>query len=782
MGTASYRQFSLLASPSFAKNGSAVSPSSEAAERDGAQVVTGRRSRKRHRPICALRWRRLVFEHYEPRTLLSVLTNTGTAADVVYTLPATANQVFLEDDGTSGNSMLQLRSANGTFDTTVFANPGSSLTINRGNASDTITISALPDFNASLKIGGIGSEFGTVTFAGGLTLAVNKNLAANATGTINLPNTTSDLAVSGAGTVSLTTARDISLSTGSSIASASGTITLSANQQATSTSGRFAGISVYEATITSSGGAVNLSGRGGIDDSGYNVGVYIYSKNAKVSGGSAGTAINIQGSGGAGYDGNNHGVYIVEAPVTSTGSGAVVVSGTGGNGSYDASTGVYMDFGASLRSGAGNLNVTGVGGVHGAGSTGGIGILVRSGSIINSNGGNVWLTGTGAGPAANGDGVSLFSCEVSAGGSGTLTIDGAATGDFSYGLELGFDVTVKTSNNSPITLISDCMSLDYEGISAGTGTGTVTLRPKTAKTPIAFGGDDIRGISPTLGIQDYELNSITAGTINIGDANSGAITMTGFVDRAVGATTTFNLTTAINNNITFNSLIAFNAANGRVNLFTNPAGSGAITSQYGFLGVTAANVSLTAGSGGIGVSGIALLVSATNLNAATGGNGNQYLQTSVSTTIDATGLSAGAGTIELDGGTFTLGGSNRINDNARLNVNGATFAMGASNEIVAGLTLANGSITSTTGILTSTSTYQTQRGSISATLAGSVGLTQSTSGATTLTRTNSYSGDTTISGGTLKFGANNVISDGAGKGNVVFNPVSGTATLRSRRV
>src|SRR4051794_25725721 len=76
----------------------------------GGRNVARSRRRKQKRLYCALRWRRLTFEHYESRVLLAVLSNTGTATDVVYTLPATANQVFLEDDGTSGNGMLQLRS------------------------------------------------------------------------------------------------------------------------------------------------------------------------------------------------------------------------------------------------------------------------------------------------------------------------------------------------------------------------------------------------------------------------------------------------------------------------------------------------------------------------------------------------------------------------------------------------------------------------------------------------------------------------------------------------
>src|SRR5205807_548996 len=161
---------------------------------------------------------------------------------------------------------------------------------------------------------------------------------------------------------------------------------------------------------------------------------------------------------------------------------------------------------------------------------------------------------------------------------------------------------------------------------------------------------------------DSELDLITAGTINIGDANSGPVTVSAAIDRAAGSTTAINLTTGGNNSINFTGPGSLDAKNGNVTLLTNSSGTGAITSGTAAIDLTGANVSLTAGSGGIGAGGNPLIVSATNLNATTGGNGNQFLSVSGSTTIDATGLSAGAGTIEFDAGTFTLGGPNRVND------------------------------------------------------------------------------------------------------------------------
>jgi autotransporter-associated beta strand protein/VCBS repeat-containing protein len=322
------------------------------------------------------------------------------------------------------------------------------------------------------------------------------------------------------------------------------------------------------------------------------------------------------------------------------------------------------------------------------------------------------------------------------------------------------------------------MSL-FGGVSIdGSASGSVSLHPLTTGKAIILGPtSDTVGTGP-LALSDTELDAISAGTINIGDANTGPILIAATINRAAGSTTAINLTTGTNNNIAFTGNGKLDAANGNVTLLTNSSGTGAITSGTAAIDVSGASVSLTAGSGGIGASGNPLVVSATNLNATTGGNGNQFLSASGSTTIDATGLSAGTGTIELDAGTFTLGGSNRISDSTKLNVNGATFAIGANSETVGGLTLTSGSVTGTTGILTSTTTYQTQSGSISAILAGSVGLTQSTTGTTTLSGANTFSGNTTISNGTLKLGAADVIPDGTGNGNVVMNSGGGnTATL-----
>src|SRR5262249_2082510 len=114
---------------------------------------------------------------YTYSNLSPVLVNAGTPTDVVFNLPTGDgdNQAILEASPPAGES--QIRSGNGTFETTTFANPTTSLTINTGDDGETVTI-ATPDsaFAAPVTVnGGTGNDTFNVTPSANFAVTVNGN-------------------------------------------------------------------------------------------------------------------------------------------------------------------------------------------------------------------------------------------------------------------------------------------------------------------------------------------------------------------------------------------------------------------------------------------------------------------------------------------------------------------------------------------------------------------------------------------------------------------------------
>jgi len=120
-----------------------------------------------------------------------------------------------------------------------------------------------------------------------------------------------------------------------------------------------------------------------------------------------------------------------------------------------------------------------------------------------------------------------------------------------------------------------------------------------------------------------------------------------------------------------------------------------------------------------------------------------------SSKVDITGpLSAGVDTVHLLGGKFSLSASDLIADSSRVAIHGGTFDLGSRNETAAGISLISGQI-SGIGVLTSTTAFEVASGSISAKLAGTVGLNKATGGTVSLTAENTFAGPTVIAGGVL---------------------------------
>ena len=152
-----------------------------------------------------------------------------------------------------------------------------------------------------------------------------------------------------------------------------------------------------------------------------------------------------------------------------------------------------------------------------------------------------------------------------------------------------------------------------------------------------------------------------------------------------------------------------------------------------------------------GGSGFGLTVAGTGTVLLTGANtytGNTAVNSGTLQLNHAAGAAL-AGNLTVGGGTVTLLQSNQLASTKSVAVSSGTLNIGAFNNTVSGVTLTGGTISSTTGVLTSSSAYNVQAGTISARLGGTVGLNKTSAGTVTLSGANTFTGTTTVSAGTL---------------------------------
>lgn len=87
--------------------------------------------------ILQLDGRTIHYTGLEPVDLSDVIV-----ADWVFQMPNRSDRAVLEDAGDPDDGLMQLRSLNGTFESTLFRIPTSSLTINAGGGNDTVTVAS----------------------------------------------------------------------------------------------------------------------------------------------------------------------------------------------------------------------------------------------------------------------------------------------------------------------------------------------------------------------------------------------------------------------------------------------------------------------------------------------------------------------------------------------------------------------------------------------------------------------------------------------------------------
>ncbi|MEQ1858792.1 MAG: autotransporter-associated beta strand repeat-containing protein [Chthoniobacteraceae bacterium] len=609
---------------------------------------------------------------------ISVLGDQGATSEIetlIFTV--NAGELHIVDPThpiTAGPGFIQSGANEVTIALTLFTG---NLTVDTGTGADTLA------FSSDLNLPGDGTlASGAITFNNSITLATDKTLTVSATDTISLPNTGSDLATSGAGAMSLTTLKNISLASGASITTVNGDLTLSANAAGTTT-GNFSGVDVNAGLVQATGtGVVSVTGRGG-DTGMRNVGVHVQA-GGDIIGGTTGTTI-VNGTGGPGNVIANEGIRLTDSgsSITSGGANVSVTGQAGGSGTAGSNYGVNVYLGALLSAGgSGNVTVMGTGAANLGSDNYGVN-LQSSGSQITSSGGNVSVTGVSGGTGSGGAaaGISIDSGTVSAGGSGTVTVIG--TGDLTssgvnvnLGIDVRFTSTITSSGgNVQVTGAAGAANSSTLGEGAGIrvfGDSLITAGGSGTVTVSGTGGAGPTASAHGVFVSGSNLNSNLA---RIGAAN-GATTITATsgntssIALSVGTNNAGRITTGTNNPITitadsidFGGSATISSGTGATTIqtrtsgtFINLGGADVLTGSPLTLGLTDAELdkvtasTLTIGdssSGAITVS--AALTHPNNLSLTTGGGVtfNQAVTMAVNKNLTVSALSTTTGAISL---------------------------------------------------------------------------------------------------------------------------------------
>lgn len=330
--------------------------------------------------------------------------------------------------------------------------------------------------------------------------------------------------------------------------------------------------------------------------------------------------------------------------------------------------------------------------------------------------------------------VAADSLRIGDGASGAISVDAVLsplqhlTLVTAEGLTVNAAVTL--ADEKRLTVIADRLDI-YKKLTAPAG---LTLQPRTPTMTIGLNDAD-GDFNLTLA----ELNNLaSSGTVTIGAADgTGGITIGSL--GSIGALN-YGLTVR-GGDVTFSSTL-WVASNKILKLST-----GAVTNAAGNSDAVKAGTLELDTRAQVGTASQPLVTTIGNLHGTVAGD--LFLQEKTTLTIVAA-LSAGEHTIQLSGGLFNLAASDLIYSGSRLVIHGGTLAMNSYSQTVAGFQLTSGAVTGNASILTSTSDFEVQSGTIAPRLAGSVGLNKTTSGTVALNNpANAFTGPTRISGGAL---------------------------------
>ncbi len=574
---------------------------------------------------------------------------------------------------------------------------------------------------ATLTLSGANTQTGTTTIAGGV-LSVGADT--------NLGGTSSALVIS-SGTLYTSTSFTMnsarSLFVGPDAGSGAGVIDIAAGTSLT-----YAGVIANNGTSTSGLTKTNTNGTLVLG------GVNTYSGTTQILGGT---------------------LQLTSATAIPSGSGK-------GN--------LFLDAGSTLD--VNSLNAT-VNGLSGTGT-----ITNSQGTSVTFSAGGYDQTSTFGGVIQEGS-TNNSKLALTKIGTGTLTLSGANTYSGSTIVSGG---TLKLGSASAIPFgtgkgnVTVNGTLDLSGASINIngllGTGTVTNSISSGTAILTAGDNDqtstfAGSIQNSAGNGGVALTKIGAGTLTLSGSNSySGATLISSGTLAVGSATGLSGNSSIN--IAGGSVLDVNGFNATIDGLT---GTGDILNNG------AVAVTLTAGAGGgSGVFDGKIKDGAKAISLTKSGAGTLTL-TSLNTYSGATTISNG--TISVADTTY-LGSST-----AAIVLGDATHKGTLSYTTSADLSYTRGFTVNAGGgemdIMASGKTLTIQTGSILAngmftvggngdavlqsTISGTSGLTKANSGLMVISGSNSYSGDTVVSVGTLRLANANAIPSGTGKGNVAVN-------------
>ncbi|MBX2929635.1 MAG: HYR domain-containing protein [Saprospiraceae bacterium] len=319
----------------------------------------------------------------------------------------------------------------------------------------------------------------------------------------------------------------------------SGTVTVQGTGGTGTGSDNYGIVIATAGQITSGGsGTVSVSGTGGSGPGFFNYGLIIEGADSRITSGGGDVEVTGQGGGGSGSGTVNHGIRLVnEGRITSGGSGTVTVQGTGGTGTGSDNYGVEVrGTNTQITSSGGAVLVTGTGG--GTATPFNYGVFVVDGGVIMNAGTGAAATVTVVGQGGNSPGAVGGNYGIYLDGSNTqITSSGGAVSVTGIGnqnseaIRIQSNAGITSGGNADITVVADGINLIAPGL-INSGMGATTIRPRTTGTRINLGGADVLSGSPlTLGLTDAELDQVSAGTLILGNANSGNLTVSAAISR-----------------------------------------------------------------------------------------------------------------------------------------------------------------------------------------------------------------------------------------------------------